>query len=104
MHHPLAKTDSIEEIIKYPLPIINRDENRNYSTNGHPTPTRPRCHVHDADDNMGTSWFLRSMEDLIMDMLTEDEKLQFFWIKFLIIRYPAPPYRQCRRRYPIPRR
>ncbi|MCK9325655.1 MAG: hypothetical protein M0P69_09180 [Bacteroidales bacterium] len=75
MHHPLAKTDSIEEIIKYPLPIINRDENQElFDQVGtlHQQGLAAMCMMQMTI--WETSWFLRSMEDLIMDMLTEDEK------------------------------
>lgn len=75
MHHPLQGEISLDDIERYPLPTIERDWNQ------------PLFHEVDQVHQQGlavmgamqmtiweSSWYLRSMEDLLMDMMMEDEK------------------------------
>lgn len=75
MHHPLQGCDSIEEILQYPLPVFNREENQ------------PLCDRINSLHHQGlaamcqmqmtiweAAWYIRSMPDLLMDMMLEDEK------------------------------
>lgn len=75
MHHPLQGCESIDEISGYPLPVVNRAENQ---------PLFDRVSfLHDQGlAAMGfmqmtiweTAWYIRSMPDLLMDMMLGDEK------------------------------
>lgn len=76
MHHPLRGEDvTLEEIQKYPLPRIAADAEervRNFvveqQSKGLATMVSMACTVWEI------SWYLRSMEDLMADMMTEDER------------------------------
>lgn len=75
MHHPLQGCDSIDEILNYPLPVFSRGENQ---------PLFDRVDALHAQGlaAMGSmqmtiweaAWYIRSMPDLLMDMMLEDEK------------------------------
>jgi len=75
MHHPLQGCESVNEVLNYPLPVFDRFENQ------------PLFDQVDALHKKGlaamcpmqmtiweAAWYIRSMPDLLMDMMTEDEK------------------------------
>ncbi|MFH0760480.1 MAG: uroporphyrinogen decarboxylase family protein [Bacteroidota bacterium] len=75
MHHPLAGADSVEEIMNYPLPVVRREENQalfdevdRLHRKGLAAMCMMQMTIWEA------SWYIRSMEDMLMDMMTEDEK------------------------------
>jgi len=75
MHHPLKGADSNEEILSHPLPRFNRAENQplfdeieGLHAKGLAAMCMMQMTVWEA------SWYLRSMEDLLMDMMLGDEK------------------------------
>lgn len=75
MHHPLAGADSAEEIQNFPLPEVNRHENQplfervsELHFQGFAAMCMMQMTIWEA------AWYLRSMEDLLMDMMLEDEK------------------------------
>jgi len=75
MHHPLAGAGSVEEILSYPLPVVRREENQplfdqvgRLHARGLAAMCMMQMTIWEA------SWYLRSMEDMLMDMMTEDEK------------------------------
>ncbi len=75
MHHPLAGDPSLDEVINYPLPAIGND-----------APDRVEAKVKEIHSQglaaMGemactvweVAWYIRSMEDLMVDMMTDDER------------------------------
>lgn len=75
MHHPLHGCDSVDEILNYPLPVFSREDNQ-------PLFDRVRSLHQQGLAAMGfmqmtiweTAWYIRSMPDLLMDMMLEDEK------------------------------
>jgi uroporphyrinogen decarboxylase len=75
MHHPLKGEVSLDEVVKYPLPVVQAGaaeklrqqvgaiQARGLAANG-----SLACTVWE------TAWYLRSMEDLMVDMLSDDER------------------------------
>jgi uroporphyrinogen decarboxylase len=75
MHHPLQGCDSIREISDYPLPTFTRAENqplfdrvRLLHEQGLAAMCQMQMTIWEA------AWYIRSMPDLLMDMMLEDEK------------------------------
>lgn len=77
MHHPLKDIHSKEEILSYPFP--------DYSNAHNPGQAEEIQKIHDrglaAVGGMQctiweTAWYLRSMEELMMDMISGDEKAE----------------------------
>ncbi len=75
MHHPLQGSESVDEIAGYPLPVFSRIENQ------------PLFNQVDSLHQKGlaamgfmqmtiweAAWYIRSMPDLLMDMMLGDEK------------------------------
>lgn len=75
MHHPLAGDPSLQEVRDYPMPVPAADAD-----------VEVRAHT-DALHEQGLAvmgcmactiweiaWYIRSMEDLMMDMMTDDER------------------------------
>jgi uroporphyrinogen decarboxylase len=75
MHHPLQGCESIDEISNFPMPVFNRAENQ-------PLFDRVNSLHHKGLAAMGSmqmtiweaAWYVRSMPDLLMDMMLDDEK------------------------------
>lgn len=75
MHHPLMGCESVGEILHYPLPVFNRQENQ-------PLFDRVSTLHGQGLAAMGSmqmtiweaAWYIRSMPDLLMDMMMDDEK------------------------------
>lgn len=75
MHHPLKTADSVEQILEYPMPDFN---NADYSHQ------KDQVEKHHKEGyfvigGMQTTiwekaWYIRSMEELMMDMMSDDEK------------------------------
>jgi uroporphyrinogen decarboxylase len=75
MRHPLARAQSIEEIQAYPFPDYSNadtshmaDQVASIHDRGLSAAGGMACTVWE------TSWYVRSMEELMMDMLSDDEK------------------------------
>lgn len=76
MHHPLKGEDvTIDEILRYPVPRLRYEhelslaENvRRHQQNGLAVMGSMACTIWEG------SWYLRSMEDLMTDMMLEDER------------------------------
>ncbi len=74
MHHPLADAEDAEEILAYPMPKYSEENNRDL-------PEKIK-RIHDAGfascAKMGMtlweiSWYIRGMENLMMDMAADEE-------------------------------
>jgi uroporphyrinogen decarboxylase len=84
MHHPLAGAERIEEILNYPLPVVRKEENQ-------PLFDRVKELHHQGLAAMcmmqmtiwEAAWYIRSMEDLLMDMMNGDEKADILFDKIL---------------------
>jgi len=75
MHHPLHGCEFLDEIQNYPLPIFNRIENQplfdqviSLHNQGLAAMCQMQMTIWEA------AWYIRSMPDLLMDMMMEDEK------------------------------
>ena len=75
MHHPLAGDAPLAEIRNYPLPLFQdgelprlKAEVKNFHDRGLAVQGGMPCTVWE------TSWYLRSMEDLMDDMMMDDER------------------------------
>ncbi|MBD3391134.1 MAG: hypothetical protein GF418_03670 [Chitinivibrionales bacterium] len=75
MHHPLKGARSAEEIAAYPYPVVDGSAADRFAkavaghhARGFAAIGQMTCTVWER------AWYLRSMEDLMMDMMTEDEK------------------------------
>jgi uroporphyrinogen decarboxylase len=74
MHHPLKGAD-LNEILDYPYPVLDpkgRDEMRETSAALHEKGLASFAFMQMTV--WEASWYLRSMEELMMDMMMEDEK------------------------------
>lgn len=78
MRHPLQQMDSLEQLQAYPFPDFTQ------ATTGHMVEQVDAIHQQGlaAVGSMActvweTAWYLRSMEELMMDMISEDEKATF---------------------------
>ncbi len=84
MHHPLAGANSAEEIVRYPMPDVRRQENQSLFdqvASLHHRGLAAMCMMQMTI--WEAAWYLRSMEDLLMDMMTEDEKATILFDKIL---------------------
>lgn len=84
MHHPLAGADTVDEIIRYPLPVVIEQENQPLFDRVaalHQQGLAAMCMMQMTI--WEAAWYLRSMEDLLMDMMTEDEKATILFDKIL---------------------
>jgi uroporphyrinogen decarboxylase len=84
MHHPLAGADQTEEIVNYPLPVVRKEENKplfNKVKELHSKGLAAMCMMQMTI--WEAAWYLRSMEDLLMDMMTGDEKANILFDKIL---------------------
>jgi uroporphyrinogen decarboxylase len=75
MHHPLQGCESIDEIKNYPLPVFSRAENQplfDRITSLHEQGLAAMCAMQMTI--WEAAWYIRSMPDLLMDMMTDDEK------------------------------
>jgi len=75
MHHPLKGIQSKNEIIEYPFPVARIEDNEklindinNLHKKGIAVNARSEMTIWEA------SWYLRSMDDLLIDIMTDDEK------------------------------
>ena len=75
MHHPLQGCESLDEILNYPMPVFSREENQplfdrvnNLHERGLAAMGSMQMTIWEA------AWYIRSMPDLLMDMMMEDEK------------------------------
>lgn len=78
MRHPMQHFTSIEEMMAYPFPDYA------HATTDHMTAQVAAVHAKGLAATGGmactiweTSWYVRSMEELMMDMLSDDEKATF---------------------------
>ena len=76
MHHPLAGEDvTLDDIASYPMPVVDPSDVAVLSAQ------HREIHGHGLASSIGmtctiweTSWYLRSMEDLMMDMACDDDR------------------------------
>lgn len=75
MHHPLQGCESVDEISGYPLPVFTRKENqplfdqiRSLHHQGLAAMCSMQMTIWEA------AWYIRSMPELLMDMMLGDEK------------------------------
>ncbi|MBR5446523.1 MAG: hypothetical protein IKV57_10380 [Clostridia bacterium] len=74
MHHPMKDFDSVEQIASYPMPV--------YGDESHTKLLKGRVDAFHAEDIAAighmqctiweTSWYMRGMENLLCDMMSED--------------------------------
>lgn len=75
MHHPLQGCDSVQEIIDFPLPVFTREENQPLFDRVHSLHQQGLAAMCAMQMTIWeAAWYLRSMPDLLMDMMLEDEK------------------------------
>ncbi|MBO5299789.1 MAG: hypothetical protein J6B51_06915 [Clostridia bacterium] len=74
MHHPMDKFDSVEQILEYPFPVFDKSmlpemkaQTERIHANGRPAMGAMQTTVWER------SWYMRGMENLMCDMLSEDE-------------------------------
>jgi uroporphyrinogen decarboxylase len=74
MHHPMDGFDSVEQILEYPLPVFNKSripEMKKQADalheNGQAVMGGMQCTIWEA------AWYMRGMENLMCDMMSEDE-------------------------------
>ncbi|MCL1857270.1 MAG: hypothetical protein FWF84_06520, partial [Kiritimatiellaeota bacterium] len=75
MHHPLQGDPSLDEVARYPLPVVDPADQEKMArqsaeiqSRGFSTGATLNCTVWE------TAWYLRSMEDLMADMMADDER------------------------------
>ncbi|MCL1856893.1 MAG: hypothetical protein FWF84_04535 [Kiritimatiellaeota bacterium] len=74
MHHPLKGDATVSEIANHPFPVIEASQEeidamvRGIQEQGFAATASMACSVWE------TAWYMRSMEDLMVDMLTDDER------------------------------
>ena len=73
MVHPLNNIDSVEQILEYPFPnfkeadySIQNNETEKYNNQGYFTIGNMQCTIWES------AWYMRGMENLMMDMLAEE--------------------------------
>jgi len=66
MRHPMAEFDSLEQILSYPFPEFNQNPVINKKSDDYVNVGNMACTVWEM------AWYLRSMENLFVDMMTED--------------------------------
>ncbi len=84
MHHPLAGAETVDEILNYPLPLVRREENQplfDQVDSLHQRGLAAMCMMQMTI--WEAAWYLRSMEDMLMDMMLEDEKATILFDKIL---------------------
>ena len=74
MHHPMDGFDSVEQILEYPLPVFDKGrvpdmkkQAEALHENGQAVMGSMQCTIWE------TAWYMRGMENLMCDMMTEDE-------------------------------
>lgn len=85
MHHPLKGIQSIDEIDEYPFPEAKLEDNQklvdevaNLHNQGIAVNARCEMTIWEA------SWYIRSMDELLIDMLMEDEKAEILLDKLTV--------------------
>ncbi len=74
MHHPLAGAE-LNEILDYPYPTVPENELPRLTNQVHDLRSKGLASFAFMQMTVWeASWYLRSMEELMMDMMTEDEK------------------------------
>jgi len=74
MHHPLRGDATVAEIAAYPFPVVAEsqeavnDKNRALQSQGLASQGVMACSIWER------AWYMRSMEDLMVDMLMDDER------------------------------
>ena len=74
MHHPLRGDATVAEIAAYPMPVVAEsqevinDRMRSIQDQGLAATGSMACSIWER------AWYMRSMEDLMVDMLTDDER------------------------------
>lgn len=78
MHHPLAGVESLEQLKEYPFPDFKNADGEHQKiqvetihASGLAAVGHMECTIWE------TSWYIRSMEELMMDIKTEDEKAEY---------------------------
>jgi len=78
MRHPLAAADSLEQIMSYPYPDYNNAEYTHQMIDAAAVKESDRIAVGImACTIWERAWYIRSMEELMMDMMTDDPKAVF---------------------------
>ncbi len=78
MRHPLARIDSLQQLMEYPFPdyrAANGDHQKKQVDEIHAAGFAAGGHMECTI--WETSWYMRSMEELMMDMKTEDVKAEY---------------------------
>lgn len=83
MRNPLANMDSLEEMKEYPFPVLDLsahaqqiEDVKNARERGLASVGNMQCTIWE------TAWYMRGMENLMVDMMMEDEKAEFLldWV------------------------
>ena len=74
MLHPLNKAESVEELETYPLPVYREEDNTMIARRAKEIRDSGFAAVGQMQMTIWeTAWYLRGMENLMMDMISEDE-------------------------------
>lgn len=75
MRHPLKKATSVEEILAYPLPDYSNADSSRMKTEVEALHARGLAACGGLECTIWESaWYIRSMEELMIDMMSDDEK------------------------------
>lgn len=84
MRHPLEDAQSLEELKEYPFPDFAHGENSHQKEQVESAKAADLIAVGDMQMTLWEiSWYLRSMEELLCDMMDGDEKAEFIFDKSL---------------------
>ena len=75
MHHPLRGDPTLEEVVRYPIPVIHDGAQEALETKVSEIHARGLATVGGMSCTVWeTAWYIRSMEGLMMDMLDDNER------------------------------
>ena len=78
MHHPLIEATSLEELKEYPFPDFSRADGKHQKIKVEEIHEKGLAAIGSMECTIWeTSWYMRSMEELMMDMMSDDPKAEF---------------------------
>lgn len=78
MKHPLMKIDSMDQLMEYPFPDFETADASKQKSSVELVISQDKIAVgHMACTIWETAWYMRSMEELMMDMISDDPKAEF---------------------------
>ncbi|HEY5583270.1 MAG TPA: uroporphyrinogen decarboxylase family protein [Ruminiclostridium sp.] len=78
MHHPLISVDSLEELKEFPFPDFSQGDGSHQKIKVEEIHGKGLAAIGNMECTIWeTSWYMRSMEELMIDMMMEDEKAEY---------------------------